>query len=175
MEGIMVGYKKPVKKTKKEKDEIKFKKRRKLEKKWRTNALEKKTQTKNKQEKIKTTKKRKKIKGKAWYKKKCDILFSKFIRKRDGRCVKCGKTEGLQCSHVVPRGNLLLRWDGKNAKALCFGCHICGWHRDPIEYLDWFKKLYPDRLLYLEKRRHLIKQMSLGDYIELYQELKNKQ
>jgi len=55
--------------------------------------------------------------------KHADDLFSKHIRARDGRCVRCGKTERLQCSHFWNRRKWNTRYDPDNCDTLCWGCH----------------------------------------------------
>jgi 5-methylcytosine-specific restriction endonuclease McrA len=58
-----------------------------------------------------------------------DILFSKYIRKRDNyTCQRCGKMysdggKGLHCSHYHSRSHENTRFDPENCIALCFGCH----------------------------------------------------
>ena len=60
---------------------------------------------------------------------KTDILFSKYIRKRDKfTCQRCGTVypdggRGLHCSHYWGRGRENTRFDPDNCVALCFGCH----------------------------------------------------
>lgn len=68
-------------------------------------------------------KKKKSLKRKPTSVKKADTLFSKYIRERDGKCVKCGKTEYLQCSHFWPRAISHTRFDPENCDTLCYGCH----------------------------------------------------
>ena len=65
----------------------------------------------------------KKIKKKLTSVKKADTLFSKWVRDRDGKCVRCGKTEHLQCSHFWPRAVSATRFDPENCDTLCYGCH----------------------------------------------------
>lgn len=67
--------------------------------------------------------KRKKI----WTSKKADTLFSLWVRARDGRCMRCGKTENLQNSHFWHRGHSAGRYDPDNCIALCSGCHLYHW------------------------------------------------
>lgn len=72
-------------------------------------------------------------------KKKADTKFSLFIRARDKKCKRCGRRPPevrLQCAHVWSRRYLNTRWDGRNAYALCFGCHKYLTDR-PIEHEDW--------------------------------------
>lgn len=79
-------------------------------------------------------------------KKKADQLFSRYIRERDQRCARCGKTEDLQCSHFVSRRYLATRWDPENACAKCRGCHLFFTVR-PLEYEGWLlDRLGPAKL-----------------------------
>jgi hypothetical protein len=60
---------------------------------------------------------------------KTDILFSKYIRKRDKfTCQRCGQVypdggRGLHCSHYWGRGRENTRFDPENCITLCWGCH----------------------------------------------------
>lgn len=64
---------------------------------------------------------------------KADKLFSEYIRKRDGKCVRCGKTNNLQCSHYWGRRMESVRFDPLNAEALCPGCHEKWEHQKEIK------------------------------------------
>lgn len=59
-------------------------------------------------------------------KKKCDELWSKCVRLRDGRCLLCGKTDGLAAHHYIhTKGSSLHhRFNVKNGITLCYACHI---------------------------------------------------
>ena len=61
-----------------------------------------------------------------------DTWFAQFIKLRDRRCVTCGSTEGLQCSHVFRRHSYATRWDSQNAAAQCKKCHFL--HHTQSEY-----------------------------------------
>ena len=64
---------------------------------------------------------------------RADAEFSKYIRLRDGECVRCHRLPsnnvegepivGLQNSHYFGRGKESTRFDPDNCDALCFGCH----------------------------------------------------
>lgn len=73
---------------------------------------------------------------------KCDTIFSKLVRKR-GYCQwpQCGKTEGLQCSHIHSRTKMSVRWDLNNALSLCNGCHLYKWHKHPIDASEVAKSI----------------------------------
>lgn len=74
-----------------------------------------------------------------------DTLFSKYVRQRDGYCQRCGKTENLQCSHVMPRTFISVRWNPDNAITLCYACHIYWWHKYPHDASAWFDSKWPGR------------------------------
>ncbi|NTU69990.1 hypothetical protein HGB13_04200 [bacterium] len=64
---------------------------------------------------------------------KADAMFSKFIRLRDKRCVRCGRRGepdkdglpiiGLQNSHYFGRVKESTRFEPSNCDSLCMGCH----------------------------------------------------
>jgi 5-methylcytosine-specific restriction endonuclease McrA len=106
----------------------------------------------------------------SWYKKQCDILFSRLIRSI-GYCERCGGVDNLQCSHVIPRTVLTLRCDPENAMSLCMTCHLYWWHKHPLEASEWFSTRYPGRYEKLREKERA----SLGqkvDWITLYEQLK---
>lgn len=52
-----------------------------------------------------------------------DKIFSTYIRKRDGKCVYCGSSYNLQCSHYHGRRKESVRFDPENCDTLCAKCH----------------------------------------------------
>lgn len=63
---------------------------------------------------------------------KADSTFSKYIRKRDGKCIRCGSSvefneAGMpithQASHFYGRAKESTRFDPLNVDCLCHGCH----------------------------------------------------
>lgn len=59
-----------------------------------------------------------------------DILFSRYIRLKAGKCENCGRlgsgTEGitgLQASHFHGRRKESVRFDPENVDCFCIGCH----------------------------------------------------
>lgn len=76
---------------------------------------------------------------------KADSIFSKYIRIRDGQCVRCKKLgegeegiDGLQNSHYFGRGRESTRFDPLNCDTLCYGCHQT-WGSDDKEGYREFK------------------------------------
>ena len=81
---------------------------------------------------LKSTKRKPK---KANQTKTADALFGKIIRSR-GRCEHCGTTSDLQCAHGFSRRYRAVRWDERNAFALCRADHLFFTMR-PLEWDDW--------------------------------------
>ena len=68
-----------------------------------------------------------------------DRLFSLLVR-AVAECERCGKRDGLQCSHFISRRYLGTRWVRLNAECLCVGCHKFLTER-PIEARDRAREL----------------------------------
>lgn len=68
---------------------------------------------------------------KIWSSNKADTEFSKFIRERDGKCLRCGTTQDLTNSHFWSRANSSLRYEPDNCVTLCrWKCHFFGWEKE---------------------------------------------
>lgn len=63
------------------------------------------------------------IEAQIWSVSKADQEFSRWIIKRDKKCLACGTTKKLTCSHFIRRGHSATRFDPKNCIALCLNCH----------------------------------------------------
>jgi hypothetical protein len=76
--------------------------------------------------------KKKKLKPLNKVLKETQVLFNKSIRERDGKCLRCGKTEHLQAHHHCIRqgSSSLHRFDPRNCMTLCVGCHLYWYHKD---------------------------------------------
>ena len=66
-----------------------------------------------------------------------DDWMSRYIRRRDGRCVQCGKTEGLTNGHLITRKKYATRWLEKNCYCQCRGCNMMHAHQPEI-FTDWW-------------------------------------
>lgn len=108
----------------------------------------------------------------AQLKKKADTLFSEYIRKRDKRCLRCGKTTSLQCAHIIGRRNHRLRYDPQNAITLCYACHIHWAHKEPLEFVEWLELRGGKRVKYLNEHKNEIEKRKNEDYVELVNALK---
>jgi hypothetical protein len=76
-----------------------------------------------------------------WVVAELDRLVSLIVRRRDRRCVTCGETRGLQCSHFYSRRNLRVRFDLRNCHAMCSGCNRRH-NSDPAPYLAFMLERY---------------------------------
>jgi hypothetical protein len=78
-------------------------------------------------------------------KKKLDIIFSKYIRKRDeGKpCITCHKPwqSTFQCGHLISRRHQFTKWDETNANGQCPGCNMFEGGRQ-LEHAYATDKLY---------------------------------
>jgi hypothetical protein len=87
-----------------------------------------------------------------------DIWCSKVVRARDGQCIRCGTTEGLEAMHVVGRKSKILRYSLDN---LASGCHRC--HRyfteNPLQFIDHLTMVWGEGHMQLlrEKARENLK------------------
>lgn len=51
-------------------------------------------------------------------------IWKQEVKKRDGKCLKCGSTESLHAHHIIPfKENIELRFDINNGETLCASCH----------------------------------------------------
>lgn len=81
------------------------------------------------------------LKKKPWTSKKADQEFSKFIRERDKRCVNCGRTTNLTCSHFWNRNISSLRYDPRNCDTLCWlPCHATWEKQKQGKYMEMKQK-----------------------------------
>lgn len=121
---------------------------------------------------LKTKVKRTKKLTKSWYSKKMDIVFSELIRARDKKCLRCGKTDNLQCSHLASRKHLAGRWNEHNAITLCVGCHLYFWHKEPVLASEWLKNTFPSLWEECQDVKNQTLKWTLQDYETHYEQLK---
>jgi len=116
--------------------------------------------------------------GCAALKKKCDAVFSLYIRHRDkGICITCGRQgeiREMQAGHYISRTCLALRFDPRNVNCQCYACN-CMKHGDLITYREKLVELYGEEMvLELEDARHQVVKKTAEDYhamIDKYKEL----
>ena len=131
---------------------------------------------KKQKERIKLRKQKfreRKAKAPARLKKQCDELFSKIIRLRDKKCLKCGTNKNLQVAHLISRKNLAHRWDENSAITLCYACHLYWYHKEPIEAAEWLKRLFPNFYDYVIKHKGDLVLTNIN-YLELKEKLSKR-
>lgn len=101
--------------------------------------------------------------------KKLDNEFSRLIRQRNV-CENGGEVGGrcggvLQCSHIIRRSVMRLRWEPRNALALCIKHHLWWWHKEPLEAVAWFRKKFGDHRYHwlLNESRQLGKTLTVEE------------
>lgn len=74
-----------------------------------------------------------------------DTLWANLVKKRDGKCLYCGKTEGLNAHHIFSRSKRSTRWYVPNGVTLCVTHHVFSSsfsaHKTPAEFVEWIKEL----------------------------------
>lgn len=75
--------------------------------------------------------------------KKLDMVFSLFVRKRDGRCVTCTNLKRLPLTngHLFSRVAFSTRWDELNCHCQCTGCNLYHEH-DSGRFTTWFLRKF---------------------------------
>ncbi len=87
-----------------------------------------------------------------WASSTADSHFSKWIRERDGKCLRCHRTDQLTCSHYIKRAISITRYDPENCIALCGECHAL-WEGPREDYTDFMiAYLGVDKFLELQRR-----------------------
>lgn len=101
------------------------------------------------------------MKLKIWKTTYADKLFSLFIRARDGKCMRCHRTDlPLDCSHYWERGKTGTRFDPDNCIALCRDCHTAWDKKQNQAYKDFMlKRLGQERYDALERKARTMKKM----------------
>lgn len=85
-----------------------------------------------------------------------DRLWSKAVRADwNHQCTMCGRREGLNAHHLIPRQHPATRYDLWNGLCLCKPCHQFDAHRSPHQCAAGF-------VLWLKKHHELI----AGRYME---------
>lgn len=106
---------------------------------------------------------------------KLDKLFSLVVRTRDGKCLKCYRSNDvtLQCAHIASRRFLSGRWNEHNAITLCAACHRWG-HDNPTKFSEWIKEYYPSVFEESLEVKGGTWKPKTQDYQELVEQLKTR-
>lgn len=88
---------------------------------------------------------------------KLDRLYPQLVKGR--KCYFCGKpAENMH--HIIPRSNILLRWDLENLLPVCYNCHRA-LHDNPYDirlYLGLVRTAYLDEM----------KNINFQDYLRIH-------
>jgi hypothetical protein len=107
-----------------------------------------------------------------WLVAELDKYTSIIVRRRDRRCVTCGKAQGLQCSHFYSRRYLSVRFDLRNCNAMCAGCNRRH-NRDRRPYERYMLKTYGRAVVTeldeLRMRLEKVTDEALGDLLRQYE------
>jgi len=89
--------------------------------------------------------------------KRLDVEFNAYIRERDGKCILCGSTKKLQCSHFYGKqARPATRWNVTNAYAMCASCHFKHHHGTEADYAIKLFTIYGlKHMLKLQKQSQL--------------------
>ena len=109
-----------------------------------------------------------------WLVSKLDRLVSVIVRKRDRRCVTCGSSRGLQCSHFYSRRHLAIRFDLRNCHAMCAGCNRRH-NSAPAPYLAFMLERYGAEVVAeLDMLRGSLRKVSDEELRRLLKEYKSR-
>jgi hypothetical protein len=81
-----------------------------------------------------------------WLVAELDGLVSIIVRRRDRRCVTCGASRNLQCSHFHSRRYLRTRFSLLNCHAMCASCNRRH-NEEPEPYLRFMRERYGEEAL----------------------------
>jgi 5-methylcytosine-specific restriction endonuclease McrA len=110
---------------------------------------------------------------------KLDAAFRYYIYARDNdTCQRCGTEEltgvSRQCSHLIPRGWKIGRWEPLNAVTMCPGCHRLGkesWHLSPAHGMEWLKSYSDEMYNWVMGNKFKTRKWELNELEELLKEL----
>ncbi len=100
-----------------------------------------------------------------WSTTTADNYFSKWIRARDGKCLRCHTTEALTCSHYHRRAISITRFCPINCITLCAVCHA-DWEGPKEGYTDlMIQMLGAEGFLALQKKagRHMARSEAVAE------------
>lgn len=121
---------------------------------------------------MRNTKKKKRDKSAVM--KELDKEWSLYVRRRAGRCQKCGGNGQLSAHHAFGRRHLATRWDVMNGVALDYACHIHWAHHDTCSFAEWFRRLIGDaQYNRLSEAHNSIVKLTLEDLERMLEEIKS--
>lgn len=97
----------------------------------------------------------------------CDRACRRFILARDRHCQRCGTDRALVWAHILSRRSHVIRWDERNAIALCANDEI--WFTDnPFAFHAFIEELVPGRIQQLRDIRASGRRPNLADVLARY-------
>jgi len=82
--------------------------------------------------------------------------WSLEVRRRDGSCAVCGRTEHLNAHHLIPKENFKdFQLEVNNGLALCPKCHKFGafsFHKHPMWAARWLAMNKPEQYAWIMER-----------------------
>lgn len=73
-----------------------------------------------------------------------DKEWANAVKERDGnKCVICGRTDRINCHHIISREDKNFRWDLDNGIVLCNFHHkfsLDGPHRNAFVFFGWMRE-----------------------------------
>ena len=113
-------------------------------------------------------------------KKKCDTVFSQYVRRKGGkvytRCYTCRvrkKWKELQCGHFISRGYNSVRYDEMNTRPQCVGCNMFQHGKHPefaLKLLEEYGEAEFKKLLKRGKETHQFTIKELQGIKEYYED-----
>lgn len=110
-----------------------------------------------------------------WATSTADNYFSKWVRERDGKCLRCGRLDQLTCSHYHKRAISITRYAPENCIALCGECHAL-WEGPKEGYTDlMIKMMGTEAFLELQRKagRFMKRSDAVAEWKAFYQTVDN--
>ena len=120
------------------------------------------------------------------FKKKAIESFSLLVRaKADFKCqfhckliekgipAPCACAGVMQCCHLISRKKLSLLFDPKNVICGCSGSNTWA-HFNELEWDKLWRRMFPERIYYLESKKNEVKHFKNWDYAIMVKEYKEK-
>ena len=108
--------------------------------------------------------------------KQLDDIVRQIVRLRDKVCQKTGKTDDLQCAHMISRKNHHLRWNLDNVVLLQKGTHYFWAHVNYSQFRDFMiRRIGLEKVEWLEMQdRIYCKPIYTSDLMALKLDLLDK-
>lgn len=69
------------------------------------------------------------------------LLREVIFARDEHKCLRCRRQVQLAPAHIYPKGTYRkLEFEPLNVITLCFACHICFAHKNPVEFTAWLEE-----------------------------------